>query len=302
MTGYSRVTPLAAITVRAVRAMSMAVRALAIFPTLTCTGVSVPAALSWPRCRARSCAWYSDTAIHASLDWVSWNPPIGLPNCVRVVAYDTADSRQARAAPVTPQTMPNRASVRHDNGPRSPVTPGSTADDGSRTESRTSSEVMDARSDIFLWMSRAENPRVLRGTRNPRMPSSVEAHTTAMSAMEPLVIHIFVPLSTQSEPSRTAWVRIEAGSDPWSGSVSPKQPIASPAAIRGSHSSFCSSLPYFQIGNMASDPVGDGAGARASVSRQVHAEQAELAQLGQHRPGQHARLEPVGDLRQDMVG
>ena len=34
----------------------------------------------------------------------------------------------------------------------------------------------------------------------------------------------------------------------------------------------------------------------------MHAEQAQLAQLGQHRPGQDAGLEPVGDLREDMVG
>ena len=44
------------------------------------------------------------------------------------------------------------------------------------------------------------------------------------------------------------------GSLPWSGSVSPKQPMASPAAMRGSHSSFCSGEPYFQMGNMASEP------------------------------------------------
>ncbi len=82
------------------------------------------------------------------------------------------------------------------------------------------------------------------GTTNPRMPSSVCAHTTATSAMDPLVIHIFVPLSTQSDPSRRARVRMPPGSDPKSGSVSPKQPIASPAAIRGSHSCFCSSDPF----------------------------------------------------------
>ena len=44
------------------------------------------------------------------------------------------------------------------------------------------------------------------------------------------------------------------GSEPKSGSVRPKQPTASPAAMRGSHSCFCSSLPYFQIGNIASEP------------------------------------------------
>ena len=70
------------------------------------------------------------------------------------------------------------------------------------------------------------------------MPSSLCAHTTATSATEPLVIHIFAPLSTQSSPSRRARVRIEPGSLPESGSVSPKQPIASPTASRGSHSCF----------------------------------------------------------------
>jgi hypothetical protein len=54
-----------------------------------------------------------------------------------------------------------------------------------------------------------------------------------------------------------ARVRIAAGSDPASGSVNPKQPIASPVAIRGSHSSFCSSDPCFQIANIARLPWTD---------------------------------------------
>ena len=86
------------------------------------------------------------------------------------------------------------------------------------------------------------------------MPSSVCAHTVATSARLPLVIHIFVPLRIQSSPSRLARVRMFAGSEPKSGSVSPKHPTASPAAIRGSHSSFCSSEPNFQIGNIAREP------------------------------------------------
>ena len=81
------------------------------------------------------------------------------------------------------------------------------------------------------------------GTTKPRMPSSVRAQTTATSAMPPLVIHIFVPLRIQSEPSRRALVRMLDGSLPESGSVRPKHPMASPAAILGSHSCFCSSLP-----------------------------------------------------------
>ena len=113
---------------------------------------------------------------------------------------------------------------------------------------------MDARSDPLCLISGAEKPDVAVGTTKPRMPSSVRAQTTATSAIVPLVIHIFRPLSTQSVPSRRAVVRIDAGSEPASGSVSPKQPIASPAAIFGSHSCLCASLPNRQIANIASEP------------------------------------------------
>ena len=98
------------------------------------------------------------------------------------------------------------------------------------------------------------NPRAPRGTRNPRIPSGVRAHTTATSAIAPLVIHILVPERTQPVPLGLALVFMLAGSEPWSGSVRPKQPSASPVAILGSHSSFCSSEPYRQIGYMASEP------------------------------------------------
>ncbi len=47
---------------------------------------------------------------------------------------------------------------------------------------------------------------------------------------------------------------MDAGSEPWSGSVSPKQPMTSPAAIRGSHCCFCSSLPNRCTAYMASEP------------------------------------------------
>src|SRR5439155_5732258 len=100
-------------------------------------------------------------------------------------------------------------------------------------------------------------PGVPAATMNPRTPPSVRDHTTATSAMPPLVIHILVPDRTQSSPSRLAHVRMDPGSDPESGSVNPKHPITSPAAIRGSHSCFCSSEPYFQMGNMASEPCTD---------------------------------------------
>ena len=112
----------------------------------------------------------------------------------------------------------------------------------------------EARRDSLRSTSLVEKPRVSVGTMNPRMPSSVRAHTMATSAMPPLVIHIFVSLISQSPPRRSAFVRILPGSLPASGSVRPKHPTTSPAAILGSHSCFWSSLPNFQIGNMASDP------------------------------------------------
>ena len=97
-------------------------------------------------------------------------------------------------------------------------------------------------------------PGVSVGTTKPRIAPSVRAQTTATSATVPLVIHIFVPLSTQSSPSRTATVRIDAGSEPESGSVRPKQPISSPAAIPGSHCAFCCSEPKAWIAYIASEP------------------------------------------------
>ena len=82
----------------------------------------------------------------------------------------------------------------------------------------------------------------------------MRAQTTATSEIEPFVIHIFAPLRIQSEPSRRALVRIVPGSEPASGSVSPKQPIASPRCIAGSQRSFCSSEPQRQIAYIASEP------------------------------------------------
>ena len=46
------------------------------------------------------------------------------------------------------------------------------------------------------------------------MPSAVPAHTTAISAMLPLVIHILVPESTQSDRSCLANVLMPPGSEP----------------------------------------------------------------------------------------
>lgn len=68
----------------------------------------------------------------------------------------------------------------------------------------TSSLVTEARSDNLCLISGAENPALSVGTTNPRIPSSVCAHTTATPETDPLVIHILRPVSTQSDPSRLA--------------------------------------------------------------------------------------------------
>ena len=140
----------------------------------------------------------------------------------------------------------------------------------------------------------------------------------------PFVIHIFVPETIQSSPSRRARVRIAPGSLPASGSVSPKHPIASPAAIRGSHSCRCSSraegvdrvhrertLHGDEAAEAAvagleletREAVHRGAGPRAPVPVEVHPEEAERAQLLRElAPGEHRALVPVVDLGKDPVG
>ena len=75
------------------------------------------------------------------------------------------------------------------------------------------------------------------------MPSGPRAHTTATSAMEPLVIQVFSPLRIQSSPSRRQVVRMPPGLEPKSGSVRPKHPIAFPDWRSGSQWLFCSSEP-----------------------------------------------------------
>src|SRR4029077_2376940 len=90
-------------------------------------------------------------------------------------------------------------------------------------------EVTEARSDHFPCTSQALNPGVPFSTRKPRtLSSSALAHTTATSAIDPLVIHIFSPFKIYLLAFFTARVSIPPGLDPNCGSVSPKQTIALP--------------------------------------------------------------------------
>ena len=76
---------------------------------------------------------------------------------------------------------------------------------------------------------------------------SVWAKISATSEKLASEIHIFWPLIDQPPSVLVARVRRLAASEPVSGSVSPKQPSASPEQSRGSHFCFCSSLPQLSI-------------------------------------------------------
>src|SRR5215210_7043605 len=153
--------------------------------------------------------------------------------------------------------IPYLASLRHANGPLRPPTPGNIALSGNLTSSKTRSHWIEERIENLPVMSLAEKPGVPVGTTKPRTRlscSSVLAQITATSAMEPIPIQRFDPLSTQSDPSRLARVFMLEGSLPAEGSVRPKQPMASPFAILGSHSSLCSSEPNLWIADIVREP------------------------------------------------
>src|SRR2546427_7096398 len=116
------------------------------------------------------------------------------------------------------------------SGDLSPPDWGNSAFLGTCTSCNTSSLVSLARSDSLPFWSFAENPLVLVGTMKPRIDSAslilpVFAQMIAACAVEPFVIHILAPFSTQLSLVSFATVIIPAGLDPLSGSLSPKQPI-----------------------------------------------------------------------------
>ena len=90
---------------------------------------------------------------------------------------------------------------------------------------------------------RRGNPLVPRSTMKPRILPSSLAQTTATSAIGALVIQVLAPLRRKPPATFSARVAIEPGSEPWSGSVRPKQPMNSPLASFGRYLRRCASLP-----------------------------------------------------------
>ena len=119
------------------------------------------------------------------------------------------------------------------------------------------------------------------------------------------MIHIFAPESLKPPATLRARVTMLPGSEPWLGSVRPKQPIHSPVASFGRYLRRCASVPYVKIGihderalhahhravaridalDLARDEaVADVVEAGAAVlGRHRRAEQAELAHLAEDR-------------------
>ena len=76
---------------------------------------------------------------------------------------------------------------------------------------------------------------------------SVFTSRATTPARRAFVIHVLLPLTTYSSPSRTAVVRIDCRSDPPPGSVSAIAALISPVAILGSSRVRCSSVPNVKM-------------------------------------------------------
>ena len=189
---------------------------------------------------------------------------------------------------------------------------------GTRQSENARLDVTEARMDSLPWMSEEVKPGVPRSTRKPRMPSSARAHTTATSATLPLVIQVFSPFRIHA-PSCRARVSIPAGFDPKPGSVSPKQPIASPdcsfgqpallllvAAVgqdrihdqRALHADETAKAGIAALDFLHHQAVLDVVHAGAAVAFEVRAEEAEPPHLRDEFRGKARLAEAIADHRQ----
>src|SRR4051812_42993344 len=112
---------------------------------------------------------------------------------------------------------------------------------------------MDARRPTLPWIFGALRPFMPLSRMKPRMSLSSFAQTTNTSAIGELEIHVLEPVRLYPPETRFARVCIEPGSEPWLGSVSPKQPIHSPVASFGRYLLRCASVPNSWIGTITSE-------------------------------------------------
>src|SRR3954453_9438248 len=183
----------------------------------------------------------------------SWKLAIGRPNCWLSLEYRTDASTQPWQMPTQPEATlkrPESSALMATLKP-SPISP-SIVSSPTSTSSSEISAVSDARRPSLPWISDVLKPSDSVGTRNqasPRWPcsGSVWAKIIATLAKFPIEIHCFWPEIFQPPSILVARVERLAASEPVLGSVSPKQPSASPEQSLGSHSCFCSSVPQRSI-------------------------------------------------------
>src|SRR4051794_21297581 len=138
--------------------------------------------------------------------------------------------------PIDDAIITVRSQSKHSNAIRQSASPSgpSIASPGTRQSTSAISAVGEDRQPILSSSRPTLNPGLGSSTRNADADfSPVFARTVQTSAIGPLVMKIFVPLSTQSAPSRTAVVRRPAESDPASGSVEAQAPIHVPSQSDG---------------------------------------------------------------------
>src|ERR1700730_17926621 len=100
-------------------------------------------------------------------------------------------------APSAPHPIPKRDLLRHPSGPFKTRTFGSKFSSRISQSANDNPDVTEARSAHLPCTSQILNPGLVFSTRKPRISSSSHlAHTTATSAIDPLVIHIFSPFNT----------------------------------------------------------------------------------------------------------
>ena len=124
--------------------------------------------------------------------------------------------------------------LRQENGPLKLWTSGSILSLLTKTSSRKIWPVTDALKANLPSISGVVNPLESLSTIKPlKTPCSSLAQITKTSAIGEFVIQVFDPFKTYPPSFSFAFVFIEAGSEPASDSVKPKQPIRSPFAICG---------------------------------------------------------------------
>ena len=210
---------------------------------------SLPSSLRRQACRQPWSASDSSVCMMASFFWISWLAASGRPNCLRSSVYCSAACQHVSPAPSAPHAIPKRAELRQLKGPFRPRALGNLFSAGTKTSSITISPVTDARSASLPSILGALSPFMPFSKMKPPMtPSSSFAHTIKTSAKGELLIQFLAPLRLNPPSTVRARVTMLPGSEPWSGSVRPKQPMYSPVASFGKYFCFCSSLPNSLIG------------------------------------------------------